>query len=181
MRQAASRLWANSSTAGPSLSASRLMWSGAMVVKPPESAYCSRMRRPAPGHQHPVEYVGRFIDRGRDGMRCEGSEPVRDMGVSLEARFAAKAGVDEAGLVLKEFLLEASGEWPGFPGEGSDPSRFSSGSHGPAAPASRWSLGPPPSVAGPLDPAGLVAATGGVGVVLQGHSISRKALSLPAA
>ena len=76
---------------------------------------------PGPGHQHPVEDVGRFIDRGRDGMRCEGSEPVRDLGVSLEARFAAKAGVDEAGLALKEFLLEASGGVPGFPGEGSGP------------------------------------------------------------
>ena len=50
---------------------------------------------PGPGHQQPVENMGRFIDRGRDGLRCEGSEPVRDMGIGLEARFAAIAGVDE--------------------------------------------------------------------------------------
>ena len=50
---------------------------------------------PSPGHQQPVENIGRFIDRGWDGLRCEGSEPVRDMGIGLEARFAAIAGVDE--------------------------------------------------------------------------------------
>ena len=35
---------------------------------------------PGPGHQQPVENIGRFVDRGWDGLRCEGSEPVRDMG-----------------------------------------------------------------------------------------------------
>ena len=50
---------------------------------------------PSPGHQQPVENIGRFIDRGRDGLRCEGSEPVRDMDIGLEAGFAAIAGVDE--------------------------------------------------------------------------------------
>ena len=50
---------------------------------------------PSPGHQQPVENIGRFVDGGRDGLRCEGSEPVRDVGISLEARFAAIAGVDE--------------------------------------------------------------------------------------
>ena len=50
---------------------------------------------PCPGHQQPVEDVGRFVDRSRDGLGCEGSEPVRDMGVGLEARFAAIAGVDK--------------------------------------------------------------------------------------
>ena len=50
---------------------------------------------PGPGHQQPVENVGRIVDRGRDCLRCEGSEPVRDMGIGLEARFAAIAGVDE--------------------------------------------------------------------------------------
>ena len=32
---------------------------------------------PSPGHQQPVENIGRFVDRGRDCLRCEGSEPVR--------------------------------------------------------------------------------------------------------
>ena len=50
---------------------------------------------PSPGHQQPVENLGRFVDRGWDCLRCEGSEPVRDMGIGLEARFAAIAGVDE--------------------------------------------------------------------------------------
>lgn len=50
---------------------------------------------PRPGHQQPVEDVERFVDRSRDGLGCEGSEPVRDMGVGLEAGFAAIASVDE--------------------------------------------------------------------------------------
>ena len=50
---------------------------------------------PSSGHQQSVENVGRFVDRGRDGLRWEGSEPVRDMSIGLEARFAAIAGVDE--------------------------------------------------------------------------------------
>ena len=50
---------------------------------------------PSPGHQQPVEDVGRFVDRGRDGLGCEGSEPVRDMGPNLEAWFTAIAVVDK--------------------------------------------------------------------------------------
>ena len=50
---------------------------------------------PSPGHQQPVEDIGRLVDRGRDCLRCEGSEPVRDMGIGLEAWLAPIAGVDE--------------------------------------------------------------------------------------
>ena len=34
---------------------------------------------PGPGHKQPVENIGRFVERGRDCLRCEGSEPVRDI------------------------------------------------------------------------------------------------------
>ena len=45
-------------------------------------------------HQQPVENIRRFVDLGTDCLRCEGSEPVRDIGKGLEVRFAAIAGVD---------------------------------------------------------------------------------------
>ena len=48
-----------------------------------------------PGHRQPVEDIGGFVDRGRDCLRCEGSELVREVGIGLEARFAAIAGVDQ--------------------------------------------------------------------------------------
>ena len=57
----------------------------------------------------------------------------------------APSTIDEAGLVLKESLLEV----PGFPGGRSRPGLFSSGGHCPAAPASRWPLEPSPSVGRP--------------------------------
>ena len=62
---------------------------------------------------------------------------------------AAASTIDEAGLVLKESLLEAPGGLPEFPRERSGPGLFSSGGHCPAAPANRWPLGPSPSVGRP--------------------------------
>ena len=61
----------------------------------------------------------------------------------------APSTIDEAGLVLKESLLEAPGGVPGFPGGRSGPGLFSSGGHGPATPASRWPLGPSSSAGRP--------------------------------
>ena len=66
-----------------------------------------------------------------------------------ELNLAAASTIDEAGLVLKESLLEAPGGVPGFPGGRSGPGLFSSGGHCPAAPASHWPLEPSPSVGRP--------------------------------
>ena len=47
---------------------------------------------PGPGHQQPVENIGRFVDRGRDCLCCEGSEPVRS---SHEGRGHGQPDVQE--------------------------------------------------------------------------------------
>lgn len=49
-----------------------------------------------PDLQQSVEKIRRFIDCGWDLLCCcEGSEPVRERGIGLEARFAAVTGVDQ--------------------------------------------------------------------------------------
>ena len=79
---------------------------------------------PGPGHQQPVENIGRFADRGRDCLRCEGSEPVRDMGIGLEARFAAIAGVDE----VHRFALACG--WEELPVAGGGKAQAPEAGHG---------------------------------------------------
>ena len=83
-----------------------------------------------------------------------------------ELNLAAASTIDEAGLVLKESLWKRQGECRGFPGNVLNLSCSSSGGHCPTAPASCWSLGPPPSVGRTTCLAGLAAASGGVFVVL---------------
>ena len=61
--------------------------------------------------------------------------------LETELHLAAASTIGEADLVLKEFLLRASGECRRSLGNILDPGRFSSDGYGPAAPVSRWSLG----------------------------------------
>ena len=69
--------------------------------------------------------------------------------LETELHLAAASTIDEGRLVLKEFLLRAPRGHLRLPGAVLDPGRFSSGGHCPAAPASRWPLGPSPSVGRP--------------------------------
>ena len=96
-----------------------------------------------------------------------------------ELHLAAASTIGEEVLVLQEFLLEASRGVPAFPGErsGRELLQF------------WWSWSCSASellvirviafrMVGPLDLAGLAAATCGVGVVLQGHLHLREGLVL---
>ena len=60
--------------------------------------------------------------------------------LETELHLTAASTIDEAGLVLKEFLLRASEGHRCLQGNVLDPGRFSSGGCGPAAPVSCWSV-----------------------------------------
>ena len=69
--------------------------------------------------------------------------------LETELHLAVATTVDEARLVLKEFLLRAPRGHRRLPRAVLDPGRFSSGGYGPAAPVNRWSLGSSPSAGRP--------------------------------
>ena len=84
-------------------------------MKPPESAYCSRMRRPARVISNSSRIRGASLTVA--GMVCcdEGSETGPGRGIGLEAGFAAVASVDQVhGFALargrKELPVAGGGE-----------------------------------------------------------------------
>ena len=81
--------------------------------------------------------------------RLDGMPETLQQRLETELHLAAASTIDEASLVLKEFLLRAPRGHRRLPGAVLDPGRFSSGGYDPAAPVNRWSLGSSPSAGRP--------------------------------